>query len=141
MKKLILLASMLAFTATASEVKVVDPFKTPGITLSDAPRPGIQERLAALEMQVFGKPSVAPRVVPDPRVDTEASLKAKADRLAAREERMKANPALAAKIKANEERRAAALAAREARLNALGGSKVLSTGQPVKPLNPSKPVK
>jgi hypothetical protein len=125
MKKLILLASLLAFTATAA----------------DAPRQGIQERLAALETQVFGKPTVAARPAPAPRVDTESSLKAKADRLAAREERMKANPALAAKLKSNEERRAAALAAREARLNALGGSKVLSTGQPVKPLNPSKPVK
>jgi hypothetical protein len=121
MKKLILLASIaLAFTATAQS---------------------LQDRVAALETQVFGKPTVAARPAPAPRVDTEASLKAKADRLAAREERMKANPALAAKLKSNEERRAAALAAREARLNALGGSKVLSTGQPVKPLNPSKPVK
>jgi hypothetical protein len=115
MKKLILLASMLAFTATAQS---------------------LQDRVSALETQVFGKPSVAARPAPAPRVDTEASLKAKADRLAAREERMKANPVLAAKLKSNEERRAAALAAREDRLKAVGGSRPLVPGQPATPGKP-----
>lgn len=66
MKKLFILASLaLAFTATAA----------------DAPRLGTQERLAALEAKVFGKPSVSPRA---PRVDTEATLKAKSDSVARR---------------------------------------------------------
>jgi len=67
--------------------------------LAPAPRLGTQERFAALETQVFGKPSVAPRTPPAPKLDTEATLKAKSDRL-----------------KRTEDRRAAALKAREERL-------------------------
>jgi len=145
MNKLILLASLLAFTATAqpAPLTTVDGVWRPAeaaAAMAPAPRQGTQERLAALETQVFGKPSVAPRVAPA-AVTPEAAAKAKADRDAARAARVAANPTLAAQEKARADRRAAALAAREERLKALGGSKVLAPGQPVKPLNQNRPVK